>query len=172
MNSRISGLTQADSGLRAIQTEYRGYKFRSRLEARWAVFFDALGVKWSYEVEGYELPSGWYLPDFHLTDYNIYVEVKPANFKIGLRDTIERTLCKELAEAANAFVWLAAGDPMQAIPKQLALFNPERAVDGYLDDYDTSSIDQMAAFTAVYKPRFRSAMLAARQARFEHGAQP
>lgn len=26
----------------AIQTEYNGYLFRSRLEARWAVFFDAL----------------------------------------------------------------------------------------------------------------------------------
>ncbi|MCB6994492.1 hypothetical protein LI177_13475 [bacterium 210820-DFI.6.37] len=27
--------------LKAIQTEYKGYRFRSRLEARWAVFFDA-----------------------------------------------------------------------------------------------------------------------------------
>ena len=30
--------------IRAIQTEYRGYLFRSRLEVRWAVFFDACGV--------------------------------------------------------------------------------------------------------------------------------
>ena len=30
--------------IKAIETEYNGYKFRSRLEARWAVFFDALGV--------------------------------------------------------------------------------------------------------------------------------
>ena len=28
----------------AIQTEYGGYKFRSRTEARWAVYFDALGI--------------------------------------------------------------------------------------------------------------------------------
>ncbi len=27
--------------IKAIQTKYRGYHFRSRLEARWAVFFDA-----------------------------------------------------------------------------------------------------------------------------------
>lgn len=50
--------------LKAIETAYKGYRFRSRLEARWAVFFDALGLRWEYEPEGYELPSGRYLPDF------------------------------------------------------------------------------------------------------------
>ena len=52
--------------IKAIQTHYKGYRFRSRLEARWAVFFDALGVKWEYEKQGYSLPSGPYLPDFWL----------------------------------------------------------------------------------------------------------
>ena len=47
------------SELRAIQTEYKGYRFRSRLEARWAVFFDTLGVKWEYEPEGYDLGNGF-----------------------------------------------------------------------------------------------------------------
>jgi len=51
--------------------------FRSRLEARWAVFFDALGEEWQYEVEGFELPSGRYLPDFYLPKRKTYVEVKP-----------------------------------------------------------------------------------------------
>jgi hypothetical protein len=76
------------SELRAIQTEYKGYRFRSRLEARWAVFFDTLGVKWEYEPEGYDLGNGvYYLPDFLLHDVtvnhglfqrhcDIYVEVK------------------------------------------------------------------------------------------------
>ena len=32
-----------------IETTYNGVRLRSRLEARWAVFFDALGVKWLYE---------------------------------------------------------------------------------------------------------------------------
>jgi hypothetical protein len=54
--------------LRAIETRYKGYRFRSRLEARWAVFFDALGLRWQYEPEGFELASGRYLPDF-LVDY-------------------------------------------------------------------------------------------------------
>lgn len=49
---------------KAIETSYKGYRFRSRLEARWAVFFDTLGIKWEYEKQGYSLPSGAYLPDF------------------------------------------------------------------------------------------------------------
>lgn len=31
--------------IQAIQTRYAGHHFRSRLEARWAVFFDYLGVE-------------------------------------------------------------------------------------------------------------------------------
>lgn len=53
--------------IKAIETEYNGYKFRSRLEARWAVFFDALGIEYQYEPEGFDLGDGiWYLPDFYL----------------------------------------------------------------------------------------------------------
>src|ERR1022692_1636793 len=32
-------------------TQYNGYRFRSRLEARWAVFFNALHIKYVYEKE-------------------------------------------------------------------------------------------------------------------------
>jgi len=47
----------------AIETRYSGYRFRSRLEARWATFFDHLGCEWEYEKEGYVLPNGdRYLP--------------------------------------------------------------------------------------------------------------
>lgn len=53
--------------IKPIETEYAGYKFRSRLEARWAVFFDACGVDWEYEPQGYTLQDGTkYLPDFLL----------------------------------------------------------------------------------------------------------
>lgn len=68
--------------MKAIETEYRGHRFRSRLEARWAVFFDFCGIRWEYEPEGFELSDGsWYLPDFWLPRFHgsdgIYVEVKP-----------------------------------------------------------------------------------------------
>lgn len=53
--------------MRAIETRYKGRRFRSRLEARYAVLFDALEIKWDYEPEGYVLDSGeHYLPDFFL----------------------------------------------------------------------------------------------------------
>jgi hypothetical protein len=52
----------------ALPATYGGVLFRSRTEARWAVFLDALGVRWEYEREGYALPCGNYLPDFWLED--------------------------------------------------------------------------------------------------------
>lgn len=64
--------------IKAIETNYNGYRFRSRLEARWAVFFDSLGVPYEYEKEGFNLgEAGWYLPDFWLPEQNCWVEIKP-----------------------------------------------------------------------------------------------
>jgi len=61
----------------AIETLYNGYRFRSRTEARWAVFMDAVGVHYEYEAQGYELPVvGRYLPDFYISEWNAFVEVK------------------------------------------------------------------------------------------------
>jgi len=71
-----------------IDTIYNGYKFRSRLEARWAIFFDHAHIRYYYELEVFKLPSGkLYLPDFYLPDVyprsttkepGIWVEVRPA----------------------------------------------------------------------------------------------
>lgn len=64
--------------IKAIETVYKGLRFRSRLEARWAVFFDTANIPYEYEPEGFELPDGTrYLPDFYLPEYDWYVEVKP-----------------------------------------------------------------------------------------------
>ncbi len=52
--------------IKAIETLYAGYRFRSRLEARFAVAFTAAGVDWQYEPEGYETSHGNYLPDFRI----------------------------------------------------------------------------------------------------------
>ncbi len=60
-----------------IETSYKGYRFRSRLEARWAVYFDAIGLKWQYEPEGFEFKDGTrYLPDFWLPQVKMWAEVK------------------------------------------------------------------------------------------------
>ncbi len=62
--------------IKPIETKYKGYRFRSRLEARWAVFFDEMGIEYQYEPEGFEVDGMRYLPDFYLPDSNKYVEVK------------------------------------------------------------------------------------------------
>lgn len=65
--------------IKAKPTPYNGHHFRSRLEARWAVFYDELGIKWVYEPETFEFPDGTlYLPDFYLPGIGAYVEIKPA----------------------------------------------------------------------------------------------
>ncbi len=47
-----------------IETFYNGYHFRSRNEARWAVFFDNIRLQYRYEFEGFDLNGLRYLPDF------------------------------------------------------------------------------------------------------------
>lgn len=49
-----------------VETRYNGMYFRSRLEARWAVFFDCLGIQYQYEPEKFETPEGRYIPDFFI----------------------------------------------------------------------------------------------------------
>ena len=73
--------------IKPIETVYNGYRFRSRLEARWAVFFDALGIKYEYESKGYEVDYGEhgtikYLPDFYFPYWDVYGEVKPSKSKL------------------------------------------------------------------------------------------
>jgi len=87
-------MATANNHIKAIETFYKGYHFRSRLEARWAVFFDTLGIEWKYEDQGFErevhdyftrdgeevYKTERYLPDFYLPNRwgggGIYVEVK------------------------------------------------------------------------------------------------
>lgn len=63
--------------IKAIPTHYKGCHFRSRLEARYAVFFDSMGISWRYEPQGYTLPDGTnYLPDFYLPMLDDWAEIK------------------------------------------------------------------------------------------------
>ena len=67
--------------MKAIETIYQGYRFRSRLEARWACYFNAMSFKYFYEHEGFDLGDiGWYLPDFYLPHVKMWAEVKPEKF--------------------------------------------------------------------------------------------
>ncbi|WP_328937670.1 hypothetical protein OG288_15795 [Streptomyces tauricus] len=72
--------------IKAIETHYAGCRFRSRLEARWAVFFDAMEIRWEYEPEGYVLSDRtYYLPDFLLPDSGTWIEVKGSEENLDMR---------------------------------------------------------------------------------------
>jgi hypothetical protein len=72
--------------IRAIQTAYDKRLFRSRAEARWAVFFKCLEIQYEYEPEGIEMNGVRYLPDFKLSVKHhgkyepLWVEIKPAEW--------------------------------------------------------------------------------------------
>ena len=113
----------------AIPTEYKGYRFRSRLEARWAVFFDACRVKWEYEPEGFALPNGqYYLPDFLLhgcdgrSPSDLYVEVKG-----------------KMTEADAEKIWQFSG--VEYVDKHMNVANPILVVAGIPDGDDIRDIE-------------------------------
>ena len=67
--------------MKAIETLHNNILFRSRLEARWAIYFETMGFDYLYEYEGFDLNSaGWYLPDFYLPHVQMWGEVKPETF--------------------------------------------------------------------------------------------
>jgi hypothetical protein len=107
-------LGEAAMTLKAIQTKYNGFLFRSRLEARWAIFFDTLGIDYQYELEGFELgKAGRYLPDFYLPHLDCWYEVKPGK----LEPEDERKIEAFLEQLDHGHLILACGDiPSPAEP--------------------------------------------------------
>ena len=97
---------QPTTELKAIETVYHNYRFRSRLEARWAVFFDVVGFRYLYEPEGYDLGGIWYLPDFYLPDPKAFVEIKPED-----PTDEQRHKAHLLAIASGKQVWILSGQP-------------------------------------------------------------
>jgi hypothetical protein len=76
--------------IEAIPAVYAATRFRSTLEARWASFFDALGVRWEYEPASFIIPARKhaYTPDFRLPELEIIIEVKPC--PVTDRDLVEK----------------------------------------------------------------------------------
>jgi hypothetical protein len=67
--------------IKSKKTQYGSVLFKSILEARWAVFFDSLGITYTYEPDCFEVETGGrtvtYKPDFFLPDLSKYIEIKP-----------------------------------------------------------------------------------------------
>lgn len=94
--------------MKPIETIYKGYSFRSRLEARWAMVFNKLEIPYEYEREGYDLGGEWYLPDFWLPQVECFVEIKPKE-EAALEDGIKK--CQSLSIASDKRVLLIGGNP-------------------------------------------------------------
>lgn len=189
------------SNIKAIETSYKGHRFRSRLEARWAIFFDALEIPWEYEKEGYALPSGPYLPDFWLP-YNCgqpgcghWVEIKPCD-----PSPLEMKKLADLARLTGHRAYCFCGQPWpgehrihiwqhhhngapESIPLAMdcEISEVDHRVDGDSDDevesFGIMLIKNGTGFSFPsdsfgYKTGdLASAFTAARSARFEHGEQ-
>lgn len=162
--------------LTPIQTRYAGYLFRSRLEARWAVYFDALGITWEYEKEGYDLGNlGWYLPDFWLPQVSSWAEVKPERFTHH-----EYAKCERLAIGTKHPVILLEGMPdnrwyWQLEPSGQYAGTTEVFVSNY-HGYNTGEHRfyccpgaRTPDLEGVLTSEIANAINAARSARFEHG---
>jgi len=94
-----------------LPSAYRGIRFRSRTEARWAIYFEALGIPWEYEVEGFALPSGNYAPDFLLPPRDS-VPARWVEIKNGPVTEIDQRLARELAELTGLAVVTFVGPPI------------------------------------------------------------
>jgi hypothetical protein len=161
--------------IKAIETQYNGYKFRSRLEARWAVFFDAMGIKFDYEREGFNLSNKiYYLPDFWLPQVGMWAEIKPVKFS-----EIELEKARRLVEQEGHPLLMLIGPPDFV---NYYAFEREAWSDEVMAWYNYSLIDKMIIkgehrFPAgdflpdhcpeCWPPEYELAVIAAKSARFE-----
>lgn len=179
--------------MKAIETRYRGYRFRSRLEARWAVFFDALGIDWLYENEGYQIGQERYLPDFWLPTFcgGMFAEVKP-------QDSGDWNKAIALCKQSGKSVWLCEGVPsirawevLRPSSDEVAfsadIFEEDLAIEIGIPNADQAEGDNRMFWCPGYEDHdltipdgvlsclgdtFTKAVEAARSARFEHGETP
>ena len=150
--------------IKAIETEYRGFRFRSRLEARWAVFFDAAGIAWEYEPEGYDCDGVLYLPDFRIIvndEFWLYVEVKGK-----MQDTD--------LEKINNFVRSGGGPVLTVgnIPITIEEIDTAYKNDRVFELIEEDVLFRGPEFFFAWSPETKEALKIARGARFEHSEKP
>lgn len=110
--------------MKIIPTQYKSVLYRSRTEARWAVFFDVLGVGVEYEPEGYILNGVPYLVDFWIPEWELFVEVKGAE-----PTEAEREKCRLLNRTTKQPVLCVYGG-MHELARKGVLFTLEDTIPG------------------------------------------
>lgn len=179
--------------IQAIETLYNGIKFRSRLEAKWAYFFDLAGIVYRYEPTAFKLDDGTiYLPDFFLPDVGdranngLWVEVKGELTDADVNKVEQFSGFRELADGGfpdfNSLVlagdipnnsdelWNAPYPFWQAgcvdgdDGYQVQLYRNEDGSIGIYGGDNVHDIDGFHVFDECYAR--------ARKARFDHGQTP
>jgi hypothetical protein len=173
-----------------IESVLDGYRFRSRLEARWYIFFKMLGWNPEYEKEGFNFGDEKYLPDFWVKTFNSFVEIKPMlkpEDPIFIRAMILHSLMN--ADVSPVRLWTIFGNPW---PKDYEAYDPSGNYVEFLScrrcngvewiSNDGSSYGSIGehtkqchdgdAWPCDVHGKLESAFIAARQARFEHGEKP
>ena len=174
------------AAIQPIETVHRGYRFRSRLEARWAVAFDHLGLDWTYEPEGYRFgQDDWYLPDFKLTfagsrRFSVYAEVKGDIHSFGEWDKLWRFALHHPLLILSQIPEPEPGAPVPLFTLLTAFRGQLRSVWLHFDgggrfDVLTQWFPGEPPETGLRMPAYskvEQAFAAARSARFEHGEHP
>jgi hypothetical protein len=179
--------------IQPIETRYAGHRFRSRLEARWAVFFDTLNIPWEYEPQGYLLNGRPYLPDFKLalpTGEAAFAEVKNSEADEFEGEHVD--LCRALAHDSQLPVLLLVGPPAHRLYHQFTPgLEPKHFTAAFFQDYGrllttadgywfakaqlnerTGAMefsDDERSLRKSFGDGLVAAVDAARSARFEHG---
>jgi hypothetical protein len=153
--------------MKAINTLYSGNYFRSRTEARWAVYFDLIGVKWEYEKEGYDLGDGVkYLPDFWFPEHKMYGEVKATGIlldheedkahRLSIQSELDVVILSGQPHCKPCLVFYQGGQKTEGVPFIEELVGEYGRI--FYGEYkiEDGELGAVAAMTA-------------RMARFEHG---
>lgn len=154
------------------------------------MFFNALGIKYEYEPEGYDLGNGlYYLPDFWLPEQDCWVEVKGKRPLPGQKNQ-DLEKCAQLALQSRKPVYMLFDcAPLKVIRdenKELKVLNGNLRFHftgsysdpwalgyckacscytfGFYGDYCNLCDSQMLPLTETLFQAYRKA----RQARFEH----
>jgi len=180
--------TSVTGAMKAIETKAYGHRFRSRLEAKWAVAFTEARIEWQYEPEGFDLgDAGLYLPDFWLPQVSMWAEVKPGRPTDQELQKVE-SLVRQSSNPCLLLIGPPASYAYWAIEPEPFHDEPELDELGIIDycpfegsDYHLSesrffaSCGAAGVFPMPFDPGWdysHPAVEAALSARFEHGESP
>ena len=143
--------------IKAHPCVFKGVLMRSKTEARWAVVFEVMKLKWEYETTIFHLspserfPNGVsYVPDFHLTHW--IVEVKP---DLPTGEEVEKLVgVLRRQEKATAFLIGSPSERNMVITCQLVDGTPEFIAISAMDFFGLNPKQYRQVLSAVNSIKF------------------